>query len=187
MDNFFDILIYLIIIISIVSSFLKKKQPPKKTSERRVQSLEPEQADVQVLTEQPKEEYDILKEIEGFFKVGNEKPGAEVTPPENVEPKKRMTQIEEQNKSEGWHTPTASEHVYTQDWEIKERELKEKISQIDSGVEKQAAKFEESLQRKEIASSQLAFVVKSKLGNPTSLKEYIILSEILGKPKALRR
>ena len=52
---------------------------------------------------------------------------------------------------------------------------------------KQAAKFEESLQSKETAPNQLAYFVKSKLGNPAALKEYIIFSEILSKPKALRR
>jgi len=171
MDNFFDILIYLIIIISIVSSFIKKKQRPKETSERRTQPLDSKQTDASVSVEQPKEEYDIIKEIEGFFKVGNEQLEAVVLPPAKKEPQKRMTQIEEQIKAESWHTPTKSEHVYTQDWERKERELKEKISQIESGVAKQAAKFEESLQSKETAPNQLAYFVKSKLGNPAALKE----------------
>jgi len=29
--------------------------------------------------------------------------------------------------------------------------------------------------------------VKTKIGNPSTLKEFIIFSEILGKPKAMRR
>jgi hypothetical protein len=186
MDNFFDILIFLIIIISIVSSFLKKKQLPKQTSERRTQPLGPKQVDPQVSTEQPKEAYDILNEIEDFFKVGSEPAGPEKTKEETEEPQS-IIQKDERAKSESWHSPTASEHSYTDDWERKKEELKKKILRVDSGVEKQAAKFEESLHRKETEPSQLALIVKSRLGNPASLKEYIIFSEILGKPKALRR
>jgi hypothetical protein len=47
--------------------------------------------------------------------------------------------------------------------------------------------FEESLERKESVYSSIALTVKSKIKNPSTLKEYIIFSEILGKPKALRR
>ena len=186
MDNFFDILIFLIIIISIVSSFLKKKQPPKQTSERRTQPLEPKQIDPQVSTEQPKEAYDILNEIEDFFKVGSEPAGPEKTKEETEEPQS-IIQKDERTISESWHSPTASEHSYTNDWGRKKEEVKKIISKVDASIEKQAAKFEESLQRKETEPGQLALIVKSKLGNPASLKEYIIFSEILGKPKALRR
>jgi len=47
--------------------------------------------------------------------------------------------------------------------------------------------FEASLDKKDIAFSSIALAVKSKMKNPSTLKEYIIFSEILGKPKALRR
>jgi len=45
----------------------------------------------------------------------------------------------------------------------------------------------ESMEKKESVYSSIAFSVKSKMKNPSTLKEYIIFSEILGKPKALRR
>jgi hypothetical protein len=187
MDNFFEILIYLIIIISIVSSFVKKKQKPQESSEQKPQRENYTQADTSVTPAQPKEEYDILKEIEDFFKVETNEPVAETTVAVKVEPQKKMTEIEKQVKDESWHSPTKSEHEFTDDWEKKKEEIKKKIARVDSGIEKQAAKFEELLHMQETVPNQLALLVKSKLVNPSTLKEYIIFSEILGKPKALRR
>ena len=186
MDNFFDILIFLIIIISIVSSFLKKKQPPKQTPERRTQPLEPKQIDPQVSTEQPKEAYDILNEIEDFFKVGSEPAGPEKTKEETEEPQS-IIQKDERTISESWHSPTASEHSYTNDWGRKKEEVKKIISKVDASIEKQAAKFEESLNKAKPLTTEIVASIKTKLHNPSTLKEYIIFSEILGMPKALRR
>ena len=187
MDNFFEILIYVIIIISFLSSILKKKkQKPKQPAARTPQQEEYPQKDVSVAQTQPKEEYDILKELEDFFKVGEE-PKRKQIPVPVPQQQKEMPDMEEHTQEDSWHSPTVSEHSYTDDWESKKEELKKKILRVDSGVEKQAAKFEESIHRKETEPSQLALIVKSRLGNPASLKEYIIFSEILGKPKALRR
>ena len=187
MDNFFEILIYVIIIISFLSSILKKKQKPKQPPAQSPRPDEYNKADVSVAQTQPKEDYDIMREIEDFFKVGNELPEQEKVPIAQPKEPASIIQSKEQSKIDSWHSPTASEHTYTDDWELKKAEVEKKILQVDSGIEKQAAKFEESIQRKETVPGQLAIIITSKLGNPASLKEYIIFSEILGKPKALRR
>ena len=125
MDNFFEILIYVIIIVSFLSSiFKKKKQQQQKPPARPDQQEEYPQKDVSVAQTQPKQEYDILKELEDFFKVGNELPGQErktITQPE--EPTS-IIQSKEQSKSDSWHSPTPSEHSYTDDWERKKTEVK---------------------------------------------------------------
>jgi hypothetical protein len=187
MDNVFEILIYLIIIISFLSSiFKKKKQQQQKPPARQPQYEETYQADVSAPQTQPKEEYDVLRELEDFFKVGNEPAGQQIPMPVPLEQPKKMTPIEEHKRTESWQTPTSSEHV-ADDWERKKEEVSKRIARVDFSVEKKAAMFEESLERKESVYSSIALSVKSKIKNPATLKEYIIFSEILGKPKALRR
>jgi len=185
MDNFFEILIYLIIIISFLSSiFKKKKQQQQKPPMRQPQNEEYSQTAASVPQTQANEEYDILKELEVFFKVGDTPTEKKVpTPQKSVE---SLPSVEEHTKSEDWKTPTESEH-YVDQWERKKTEVKKILASVDSGIEKKAALFEESLERKELGYSSIALTVKSKIANPSTLKEYIIFSEILGKPKALRR
>jgi len=188
MDNLFEILIYVIIIISFLSSiFKKKKQQQQKPPVRQPQQedyYQTEQAEVSAPASQSKEEYDILKELEVFFKVGTEPTKQEIPIPQ--EQPKRMTQIEEHTRTDSWQTPTTSEHL-ADVWERKKEEVSKRVARVDSSVEKKAAMFEESLERKESVYSSVALSVKSKMKNPSTLKEYIIFSEILGKPKALRR
>ena len=186
MDNFFEILIYVIIIISFLSSIFKKRkqQQQQKPSEQQPQPSDYYQTEVSVPQTQSKEEYDIMRELEDFFKVGNQQPTPTVSMPK--ERQKKMTQIEEHTQDESWHTPTASEHS-VDDWEHRKTEVKKIIASVDSSIEKKAAMFEESLERKDSVYSSIALSVKSKMKNPSTLKEYIIFSEILGKPKALHR
>jgi hypothetical protein len=185
MDNLFEILIYVIIIISFLSSiFKKKKQQQQRPPTQQPQADEEYQSEVAVPQTQSKEEYDILKELEVFFKVGTEPTKQKIPVPQ--EPAKKITHLEEQTRTESWQTPTLSEHV-ADVWERKKDEVSKRVARVDSSVEKKAAMFEESLERKESVYSSIALSVKSKMKNPSTLKEYIIFSEILGKPKALRR
>ena len=186
MDNIFEILIYVIIIISFLSSiFKKKKQQQQKPTAQQPQSDEYSQAEVAVPQAQPKEEYDVLKELEDFFKVGEEPTRQQIPVPVPPEQPK-IPDMEEHIRTDPWHARTESEH-YVDDWERKKSEVKKIISSVDSSIEKKAALFESSLDKKEATFSSIALAVKSKMKNPSTLKEYIIFSEILGKPKALRR
>lgn len=188
MDNLFEILIYVIIIISFLSSIFKKKQQPQKKppvqQPQREDYYQVEKTEVSVPQSQRKEEYDILRELEDFFKVGDQTIDRKVpTPQQQTE---SLPSVEEHTKSEDWKSPTESEH-YVDQWERKKEEVTKRVSRIDSNIEKQAAMFETSLERNEAASSNLVLSVRSKFTQPSTLKEYIIFSEIFGKPKALRR
>jgi hypothetical protein len=186
MDNVFEILIYIIIIVSFLSSIFKKREKPKQPPVRNSQPEEYTEPEVTVHQTQQKTEYDILKEIEDFFKVEGEQAPKEIPVP--VQPERgKMTKIEEEHvKDEDWHTTTVSEHN-ADEWERKKEMVREKKSQVDSRIEKQAAVFEESLVKTKRHKNEIASSVISKLKHPTTLKEYIIFSEIIGKPKALRR
>lgn len=193
MDNVFEILIYIIIIVSFLSSIFKKREKPKQPPVRTTHPEKYSEPETAVPQSQQKAEYDILKEIEDFFSVGEKIPQEsneptsykKVSTAENEQPK-RMTQIEEHSQTESWHTPTSSEH-FADEWEKKKEEVRKKISRVDSKIEKQAAVFEESLKKAEHQESIHYSPVKSRLKHPATLKEYVIISEIIGKPKALRR
>jgi len=189
MDNLFEILIYVIIIISFLSSiFKKRKQQQQKPPAQQPQQEDyypPEETKISLPQSQEKEDYDILRELEDFFKVGEEHTERKI-PPVPQRQIESVPSIEEHSKSESWKTPTVTEHV-ADEWERKTSEVKKIISSIDSSIEKKAAIFEESLERKESAYSSIALSVKSKIKNPSTLKEYVIFSEILGRPKAFRR
>jgi hypothetical protein len=191
MDNIFEILIYLIIIISFLSSIFKKRnqqqQKPPVQQPQQEDYYQDERAEVSTPQTQKKEDYDILSELEDFFKVGNELPEQDRTTTSKPERPVSIIQSKEKSESNEWHTPTASEHSYTNDWDRKRLEVKKILGSVDSAIEKKAAMFEESQAKKETSYSSIALALKSKMKTPSTLKDYIIFSEILGKPKALRR
>ena len=43
------------------------------------------------------------------------------------------------------------------------------------------------LKKKETAASEISKEIRTRLKDPSSLKDYIIISEIMGKPKSLSR
>ena len=193
MDNIFEYLIYGFIIISFINSLFKKKKPvpkkpPDQTSHPRIDLTEKKFTDIPPSQKAKQEEYDILKEIEGFFNVG--------------QPQKSESKVHNDNEvyegavnrekfvpvpEKSFHTKTTSEHSFTNPWELKRKELEEKKKKISPKIEKQASAYEESLIRKESAAAGISRDINKRLKNPSTLKEYVIISEIIGKPKALKR
>ncbi len=193
MDDFFEIIIYLFIIISFVSAFFKKKKkqqqkqqvPGSRLSEREqtgfpVQKAEPE------VKEEP--EIDIFKGLEKFFNVGE--PQKEAAKEHND---KEMYEGAKEREDyiavpeESFHKKTSSEHTFVDPWDKKRTEINKKVAKVDKSIEEQASKFEEHLQKKETAASEISKKIRTRLKDPSSLKDYIIISEIMGKPKSLRR
>ena len=196
MDDVFQIIIYALIIISFLSSLFKKKKPVKPQGTSPQQPQRYMQKETEVLTEPGKNyDYDLMKEFENFFKVEGEKESEhnleKSTPSESIQPSlERFTPIEiEQRKKDlekSWHQKTESEHRYTNIWERKKAETDKKTARINSDIEKQAAEFEKHLMVKGSTANQISRNIRERLRNPSALKDYIIISEIIGKPKALR-
>lgn len=193
MDNFFEILIYLFIIVTFLSSIFKKKKPVPQKPEARVPQQR-EEVDINYSAEQEMEptsvkssspdQYDILKELEQFFKVGESQqrpaPKPQYTiPPTRVEPKKKTVE-------DSWRTSIDSENKYEDSWAKKSRDVAQRKKDVDSLTTKQAAKFEEMLKEKKGYSTVFQRNIYKQLRHPSTLKEYIVISEILGKPKALK-
>jgi len=184
MDNFFEILIYLIIIISFLSSIFKKKQQQQK----RPPAQQPDhdenyQSEVSATQSRPKD-YDILRELEVLFKGGEV--STDKSTPIPQQKTETLSSMEEREEFDSWHEPTKSEHTID-NWERKKGEVQKILAGVDSAIEKKAAEFEDSLWKKEKEFSGIALSIRSRFKSPSTLTEYIIFSEILGKPKALRR
>ncbi|MCH7516236.1 MAG: hypothetical protein IIB08_03765 [Bacteroidetes bacterium] len=193
MDNLFEYLIYGFIIISFIISFFKKKKPlPKKPSDltlhQRTDITEDKIIDIPPLQEPKAEEYDILKGIESFFDIGQpQQTETKVhTDKEMYEgAKDRENYIPVPEKS--FHTLTESEHTFTDPLDVKRKELEKREKKLSPEIDKQAFDYEESLIRKDSTATGIIKNIKERLKSPSTLKEYIIISEIIGKPKALKR
>ena len=193
MDNLFEYLIYGFIIISFISSFLKKKkrlpkEPADQTPHQRTDITENKFIDIPPSQEPKAEEYDILKGIENFF---------DVKQPQQTQKKvhtdkgmyggakDRENYIPVPEKS--FHTLTASEHTFTETWDEKRKELEKRKKNLSPEIEKQASAYEESLIKRDSAATGIIKDIKERMKSPSTLKEYVIISEIIGKPKALKR
>jgi len=204
MDDLFQYLIWGIIIFSFLSSFFKKKEPPKqnplpKAKQPDAVSYPKQQSDVdRVAVSQKQDEYDILRELENLFK------GEIKTPvPQNqkqVDPYDvyESTKIEDKDldlvvdkrmqRNVEDMRPIGSRETYDNK-NVSRRTLTDRQAQpkiINPKIEEQAKEFERVLAG---PKQQRAAVTEfnRKLKNPRTVREYILFSEILGKPKALRR
>jgi len=204
MDDLFQYLIYGIIIISFLSSFFKKKEPPKQTPLPRSQkpdSISYQQQSIKVepdMIAQKKDDYDILRELENMFK-GNlpipeqqkAKPAPQYDEYNSREIKDKdldlvvdkRIQREVEDKNPIGSRATFDEKMFDRKTVLdKQRQTRT----VDPRIETGAKAFERVLagplkQRAAISD------FNRKLKNPRTVREYILFSEILGKPKALRR
>jgi hypothetical protein len=200
MDDIFSILIYIIVIISFLSSLFKKKNPqtPPEQNRREHETEIPERITVNQ-TGVDTEEYDILREIENMFKTEAEKerdqsrkqtkieesarPIERTVPSEKVSYEDFISGIEspvpEKIRDYSEQTKTKSEHRYS--------DYTRKVKKVDKKTEETARKFQEMLERKSSGGNDLRDNILAKIRNPETFREYILVSEILSRPKALRR
>ena len=195
MDNIFEILIYLIIIISFINSFLRKKKKQINSQQQAKTQFSDQQRisgelDVEetkpVQTEQ--QDYDILKDFEDFFKVGKTEEEQQIQP--QFEPIKEEDLTKKEFKDvpkDSFHTKTASEHTFIDPWDVKKTEIDKRKKSISSDIERQATAFEKYLTKPETSATKISRKIKDSIMHPAYLKEYVIISEIMGKPKALKR
>lgn len=192
MDDIFEVLIYLFIIISVISSFFKKKKRQQRQQVPGSQLNEDEQIRLPVQKAEPevKEELEIniMKEFEKFFQVGEtQKKSSKIHDDkemyEGAEDRDDYLPVPE----ESFHKKTASEHTFVNPWEKKKTEIDKKVAKVDKSIEEQASKYEEHLLKKETAAGEISKEIRTRLKDPSSLKDYIVISEIMGKPKSLSR
>jgi hypothetical protein len=216
MDDYFQIIIYLIIIFAFLNSLFKKKdkgEAPKRTAGSSPQQQRKTYSSGE--TEQKRQnEYDILKEIEGLFKGEKTYPSADrkaesdieiaemrkVPASEHTEDKEWHTEDEEwHSENKEWHTENKEWHTESDEWHEKsttEHELDKswhsitqykRTNPVDAVIEKEAEKFERMLAERNKVVPYPFNELRKILYSPKTLQDYIVVSEIIGKPKYLRR
>lgn len=214
MDNFFEIVIWLFVIISFLSSLFKKKKTPEQPKQT-YKKPSPYYGEGTSTYKQPQQQtpkqddYDILKEIEGLFnpdvkttpgypkqdEIGRNKTYSEHTSNESnradsettsyetgrslseytsMESQRKVTELE-RRKSET--EITSSEHVFT-DYSRKKpvvsKEMEEKAKKIENILAEQKKKRNETVRN-----------LRERLRSHNAVRDIVILSEIIGKPKSL--
>jgi hypothetical protein len=208
MDNYFQILIYLIIIFAVLNSLFKKKDKAETGKRPGPSASSPSSGYPSENTERKKqEEYDILKEIEGLFKeektrtsdIRNRKSEIEKAEMRKVPAEEHMKDAEWHSEDKEWHSEDEEWHSEDKEWHEKsaaEHKLDQswhsitqfkRIPKIDKTIEKEAEKFEHMLESIHEEGNFSFRELTERLYSPQSLKEFIIFSEIIGKPKYLRR
>lgn len=202
MDDLFQYLIWGIIIFSFLSSFLKKKEPPKQNPLPRAK-----QTDVvsqtktiseteRVAASQKQDEYDILRELENMFK-GNlkipEQPKPTQVESSDIYSSSRIKDADldlvvdkRMQRSVEDKQPIGSRKTYDRNTSYKNIPVTKQVTKVDSKIEEGAKEFERvlaSTRKRKAAITEFNL----KLKNPINVREYILFSEILGKPKALQR
>lgn len=184
MDNLFEILIYLIIIISFLSSIFRKKTRPKPPAEtEQTTDREPVQP-MAASSSDTSDDYDIVKEIEKLFKMETEGDIQKPEPAKTLPSQTKRTTIESMKEEGKVSAPSAAA---MNRWEAERKRVEERKGKIDSSIEVQAKKFEQLLSKKTVTDRMEIKNIRAKLKQKQSFREFIIVSEILGKPKAFRR
>jgi hypothetical protein len=191
MDDVYQILIYLFIIFFFLSSIFKKrkKQSPQAGKESQVpQSVSETENLTYQQTANEADDYDILKEVEKMFQMDSTTEKETGPLPDPWEKQKPAPQAE---KKITWDRPTASEHLRTAselkfetEWQKRSLKLKKEKELVDRQYQKKASEFEELLKSREVVQNIRINRLKERIMNSASLREYILVSEILGKPKA---
>ena len=200
MEDYFQILIYLIIIFAFLNSLFKKKD--KKELPRPSNSPGPDTKDTYTSDYEQKakqSEYDILKEIEGLFKGEHNYTGQRKMESDIEKAEMRKVPAAEHTEDKEWHTEDSEWHTEEEEWHEQstaEHQLEKswhsitqykRAPKVDIAIENEARKFEQMLADRNKEVPYPFKDLREKLYSPETLQDYIVVSEIIGKPKYLRR
>lgn len=188
MDDYFQIIIYLIIIFAFLNSIFRKKNkgetPPRPANSGDIEKDKTYSTSGYAQNEK-QSEYDILKEIEGLFKGEDTSTGRRRMESEIEKAKMRKVPESEHVEDKEWHEQSASEHQLDESWHSITQY--KRAPAVDSVIEKEAEKFERMLAERNKEAVYPLNELLEKLYSPGTLQDYIVVSEIIGKPKYLRR
>lgn len=190
MDNFFEILIYLFIIASLVSSFRKKKKKSEeKVSRSENTGLKP-QTTLRTESKREQSNKDILEEIQNLFNPPVAKPTQQNTGFEDLW---KTDSTNDHYKETAYHAPIPSEHkeTMTEHVETLSEHVRSPYDSVRLPEQTVVTRLLDNLDDqkenyKTRKPNELLMLIRGELRNSQSLKNYIVISEILGKPKALR-
>ena len=174
MDNIVDYLVVLFFVISFLSSIFKKKKTVNANSENK--ALKPKNQTQEVVqkvrTSNPFE--DFVKSFNNEFEKAKEDSSRSEVDDYYEKAMRKSVEFELPDKK-----------IYRQ-VEFVEPNLAKKIVKHDESISSQS--YAKSLQKnRERHESKKAKEIRNSLIQPDSIKNFIIMNEILGKPKALQR
>lgn len=195
MDNLFEYLIILFFIFSILQSFLGKK---KKQQQQRQQHSQTTSSTTSTSKEKRQESTsDILEQLFGLKIPEESKSPSRSSSDRNAEVLDPVGYHETTwNPEEDYEDSIGIETVrYSKKRsEAKQTEFIDPVKSLEkkiSDAKKSMAKLPDSIEVEELSESEYSssFVknIRKKIANPESIREYILVSEILNKPKAHRR
>ena len=179
MDNLFEIIFFLFIIFSFLSPLFKKKKEQEQQNQGTDDTgLSKTDSPVRSGSYQKrKEDFDILNELETLFKVPQSTEGI----PETVLNEK--TEADHYDNSD-WHEPSISENFRDEEWHRPTTEADyEKNSAI---IAKSAQEFQDYLKTRNTQMTLMNKKIRSSIRSNDTLKEYFLISEIIGKPVCRR-
>jgi len=190
MDNFFEIIIYLFIIASLVSSFRKKKKKNEEKVSRSENTGQRHQTTLQTESKREQSGKDILEEIQNLFNPPIAKPSEQNTGFEDLW---KSDSTKDHYKEDQYHASIPSEHKVTtkEHVETLSEHVRSPYDSVRLPEQTVVTRLLDDLDDqkenyKTRKPNELLMLIRGELSNSQSLKNYIVISEILGKPKALR-
>ncbi|HKJ81156.1 MAG TPA: hypothetical protein VJ954_03985 [Ignavibacteriaceae bacterium] len=180
MDNFLQILFFLFIIFSFIAPLFKKKKEQGQKQQTKAQNQNnPERQRAKAELKKEMEEYDILNEIQGLFK-----------PPEEIK-KPAETQTYEQSYKESpyetpeWEKALKTEHTINDEWHRATTEAD--FNKESAVIDIEAKRIQKLIDDKNKPVNVRLGELRKSIRNPETLKQYFLISEIIGKPRAVKR
>lgn len=192
-NNFFEYLIIIFFIVTALQSLLGKKkkkgQPKPPTS-----SPKPEQR----TTQKVESAQDIFEELFGLKTPQRDQGGKQTKIPSDTgtEVLDRAEKNETTwNPEEEYEDSLGIETVRYEDKKETKRSYHEEMARLDEHAKRAKRSLEKLPDKIEVEDiggvskevKKLAAKIKGTIRNPETLREYILVSEILNKPKAFRR
>ncbi len=176
MEDFFQILIFIVFIVSsIISSRNKKK---KKRQQQQQKTNTPTSVPTTIKNRQPTKEKTPQEILEELFGIKTNPP---LPPPVYKEEVKVEDSVYETWNAEDDFTQTKHNDDYS--YKEKDKRRKALIEQSKAAYTTYKKHSTSSVKKKSRTQTKLQKI----FSNPSNLKEYIVINEILAKPKALRR
>ncbi|MBA4250282.1 MAG: hypothetical protein C0425_00340 [Chlorobiaceae bacterium] len=185
MDSLFEVLIVLLILYSLISPFFKKRPmddesdaipPPEK---KHPQTMNRE---MKTSSYKDKTDSDIFGEIEKIFK---QQEPIVIHNPEHRRSPREIKKVE--HKRINYDKATKSEYVKEDVTRKRNTEINfDRSATFDKGRKPVTQNLPQLISQSRLGESKKVIDLRKKINDTNSLKNFVLISEILAKPKALR-
>lgn len=167
MDNILDLIIFLVIVYGFLSPFFKKKKESPEFPEESTTNPEPKERVRQQRHYSQYRQDDVLSEIEGFFRKSE--------PSESAESRRYPSE------SQKYEPEALKPENYSGEDNSKKKETEKRVT---NAVPALSAVLSSDVAKVKLEpANEAAIRVRAMLKNPETVKDALILSEILRRPR----